>query len=60
MALVREQDFAHGRDAVAQPATNVHQSIRNGDTGLKKNGTVYRDGRLWLEWPDAATPASRN
>jgi hypothetical protein len=51
MALVREQDFAHGRDAVAQPATHVHKQIANGDTGLKKNGAVYRDGRLWLEWP---------
>lgn len=54
MALVREQDFAHGRDAVAQPATNVHQEIKNGDTGLKKNKAVYRDGRLWLEWPAPA------
>lgn len=56
MALVREQDFARGRDAVAQPATQVHQSISNGDTGLKKNGAVYRDGRLWLEWPAPKTP----
>lgn len=59
MALVREQDFSHGRDAVAQAAINVHKNIRNGDTGLKKNGAVYRDGRLWLEWPDAATPADQ-
>jgi len=56
IALVREQDFAHGRDAVVQPATNVHQAIKNGDTGLKKNGAVYRDGRLWLEWPAPVTP----
>lgn len=56
MVLVREQDFAHGRDAVAQPATNVHKQIRNGSTGLKKNGAVYKDGRLWLEWPNPTNP----
>ena len=56
MALVREQDFVHGRDAVAEPAINVHRSISNGDTGLKKRGAVYRDGRLWLEWPAPENP----
>ncbi|PTU28225.1 hypothetical protein [Stenotrophobium rhamnosiphilum] len=58
MALVREQDFVHGRDAVAQPATNVHTQIKNGDTKLKKNGAVYKDGTLWLEWPAPATPTA--
>jgi hypothetical protein len=51
MALVKQQDFEHGRDAVAQPAANVHRHIDNGDTGLKQNHAVYSDGRLWLEWP---------
>ena len=51
MALVRGQDFEHGRDAVLRPAAHVYQHIDNGDTGLKKNGAVYRDGRLWLAWP---------
>lgn len=54
LALVRQQDFAHGRDALPQPAVNVHRSIQNGDTGLKKNHAVYDDGRLWLDWPEAA------
>lgn len=52
MTLVREQRFAQGRDAVLAPAANVHQHIENEDTALKKQGAVYRDGRLWLQWPD--------
>jgi hypothetical protein len=55
MALVRAQDFEHGRDAVAQPAANVHRHIDNGDTGLKQNHATYNDGRLWLDWPAPAT-----
>ena len=58
MALVRQQDFAHGRDAVAQPATNVYKQIVNGDTGLKKNHAIYTDGRMWLDWP-APAPAAQ-
>jgi len=52
MTLVAEQDFIHGRDALPVPPVNVHREIENGDTGLKKAGRTYRDGRLWLDWPD--------
>lgn len=52
MALVQTQDFEHGRDTVLAPAINVHRHIENGDTGLKKNGAIYDDGRLWLQWPE--------
>ncbi len=51
-ALVDEQDFEKGRDAVLAPASNVHSRIENGDTGLKANNAVYTDGRLWLAWPE--------
>jgi hypothetical protein len=52
MALVREQRFDLGRDAVLAPAQNVHAEISNGDTALEENEAVYTDGRLWLVWPD--------
>jgi hypothetical protein len=50
LALVREQSFASGRDAVLAPARNVHRKIDNGSTGFEVNGGVYRDGRLFLQW----------
>lgn len=53
MALVKEQRFDLGRDAVLAPAKNVHAEIKNGDTELKKSGKIFRDGRLWLDWRDA-------
>lgn len=50
MALVREQSFSQGRDAVLAPAHNVHKKIENGATGFDVNDGVYRDGRLFLLW----------
>lgn len=49
MRLVRLQRFDLGRDAVLKPATNVHRTIENGDTGFKQD-QVFRDGTLWLNW----------
>ncbi|HVT35120.1 MAG TPA: hypothetical protein VHE37_06040, partial [Nevskiaceae bacterium] len=52
MALVREQSFVHGRDAVLAPRTNVYPLIAgNGDTGLSSGVGVFDDGRIWLAWP---------
>ena len=50
MAIVREQSFAHGRDALPEPALNVWPKLDNTDTALKASGKVYKDGRLWLDW----------
>ena len=50
-ALVKTQDFIHGRDTVLAPARNVLDQVRNGDTELKAKDRVYSDGRLWLDWP---------
>jgi hypothetical protein len=49
-ALVMEQSFERGRDAVATPAVRVHQSIVNGSTDLAETGQVFPDGRIWLDW----------
>jgi len=50
MALVKEQNFEQGRDAIIAPPTNVHAAIENGSTDLAATGRVYRDGVLWLDW----------
>ncbi|MGH8445614.1 MAG: hypothetical protein ACREVL_10115 [Solimonas sp.] len=56
-ALVGTQDFVHGRDALAEPAAHVHRKIAGAETGLREeDGRVYRDGRLWLDWPTAPAP----
>lgn len=53
-ALVRSQDFAHGRDTLLEPAAQVHRQIDGARTGLREDdGRVYRDGRLWLDWAAA-------
>ncbi|NKF22800.1 hypothetical protein [Solimonas marina] len=50
-ALVREQDFKRGRDALPAPAAHVLHQVEGDATGLSEaEGTVYRDGRLWLDW----------
>ncbi len=54
MLVVREQSFRLGRDAVLQPAP-VHEHIVDTDTALKQSNQVYRDGRLWLDWPEGLT-----
>ncbi|HUP92897.1 MAG TPA: hypothetical protein VM074_11670 [Solimonas sp.] len=50
MALVKEQTFELGRDAVISPPGNVHPHIDNGDTGLVDGNGIYGDGRLWPDW----------
>ncbi len=50
MALVRENDFFRGRDAVIHPPENVHRKIVNGSTELAATGRVFTDGRIWLDW----------
>ena len=50
MALVKEQRFELGRDAVIKPTVNVHGIIENGDTELAQSGRVFTDGTLWLDW----------
>lgn len=47
---VREQSFVLGRDALVEPAGNVHRTIENGSTELHETGRVFRDGRLQLDW----------
>lgn len=58
LAIVREQSFALGRDALLAPAANVHRTIENGATELDSAGLVFRDGRLHLSWDtgEAAGP----
>ncbi len=46
LAVVREQSFVRGRDAVLKPATRVHARIEDEGTGL----APHRDGRLQLRW----------
>ena len=53
LALVREQTFDRGRDAVIKPVANVHPSIKNGSTQLNETKKIFRDGKLWLDWPSA-------
>ena len=50
LAIVREQSFTRGRDAVLRPATRVHAEVRDDDTGLAATGRTYRDARLLLTW----------
>jgi hypothetical protein len=50
LAIVREQSFDRGRDAVLAPAVHVHAHIDEPDTGLAAAGQVFRDGRLHLTW----------
>lgn len=46
LAIVREQSFIHGRDAMLRPATRVHRTIETDGTGLEPR----RDARLLLDW----------
>ena len=48
-AIVREQSFTHGRDAVLAPAINVHAHIDAERTPTA--GAAHLDGRLQLRWP---------
>lgn len=48
--IVREQGYAHGREAVLRPVANVHRQIGEPETGLAATDRVYKDGRLWLDW----------
>lgn len=48
-AIVREQSFTHGRDAVLAPAVHVHELIDPERTPTA--GAAHLDGRLQLRWP---------
>jgi hypothetical protein len=59
LAIVKEQSFVRGRDAMLAPATRVHERIAEPGTGLKDgaegetaapDARVHRDGRLHLQW----------
>jgi hypothetical protein len=47
LAIVREQSFTRGRDAVLAPAKRVHPRIEQDDTQIRE---PHRDGRLHLRW----------
>lgn len=49
-ALVMEQSFELGRDAVTAPTVNVHEEIVNGSTDLAATDLIFTDGRMWLDW----------
>jgi hypothetical protein len=49
-ALVRSQRFDLGRDALTEPAANVHAGIENESTGLGQTKQVFHDGRMQLDW----------
>lgn len=46
LAIVREQSYTKGRDAMLAPATRVHAKVTDERTGL----SPMRDGRLHLAW----------
>ena len=48
-AVVREQSFTRGRDAVLSPAEHVHRRVDPDATPTA--GTPHLDGRLQLAWP---------
>ena len=48
-AIVREQSFTRGRDAVLAPAVHVHEHIDPETTPTA--GAAHLDGRLQLRWP---------
>ncbi len=50
LAIVREQSFTKGRDAVLGPIVDVFERIDTETTGLGERDLVFRDGRLWLRW----------
>lgn len=61
LAIVREQSFTRGRDAMLAPATRVHRRIDDERTGLAVDAAaaaarVHRDGRLHLQWGTARPP----
>jgi hypothetical protein len=49
-ALVLEQRFDKGRDALPAPPEGIHASVEEGPTGLAAMQRVYLDGRLHLDW----------
>ena len=48
-AVVREQSFTRGRDAILRPAEHVHRRIDPESTPTA--GAAHLDGRLQLAWP---------
>jgi hypothetical protein len=49
-AVVMEQRFDLGRDAIITPPANVHTHIENGATDLDPAGLLFLDGQLRLDW----------
>lgn len=49
--VVREQSYRLGRAPVLAPMRKVHHRIENTATALKASSNVYKNGRLWLQWP---------
>jgi hypothetical protein len=47
LVLVREQRFAQGRDAFADPPRLVHRAVRAGQEAAQR---TWNDGRLHLRW----------
>jgi hypothetical protein len=52
LAVVREQSFTRGRDAMLAPATRVQLRIDAVETGLPAAGRFHADGRLHLRWTE--------
>ena len=50
MAVVREQSFELGRDAVISPPKNVQRRVRNGLTENGVSENIHRDAKIWLDW----------
>jgi hypothetical protein len=52
MQLVKMQKFELGRDGVMQPPETVYQTVPdpNKPEDRAPVPTVYKDGRLWLDW----------
>ena len=48
-AIVREQSFTRGRDAVLTPALHVHRTVDPASTPVA--GAAFLDARLQLTWP---------
>lgn len=50
MAVVREQSFARGRDAVISPPKNLNRAVRGGQTENGFTNNIHRDAKIWLDW----------
>ena len=51
LAVVREQSYSRGRDAVPSPATNVHTTVPEDIRAFTSEAFIFRDGSLRLAFP---------